>query len=46
MMEKYAMSHGLKMADAMIAACGIYRGVSVLTGNHSDYKFILACLLF
>ena len=40
MMEKYAMSYGLKMADAMIAACGIYRGVSVLTGNHNDYKFI------
>ena len=39
-MEKYAMSHGLKMADAMIASCGIFRGIPVLTGNHSDYKFI------
>ena len=39
-MEKYSMSHGLKMADAMIATCGIYRGVPILTGNHSDYRFI------
>ena len=39
-MEKYAMSHDLKMADAMIATCGLYRGLPVFTGNHNDYKFI------
>lgn len=40
LMEKYSLSHGLTMADAMIAACAIITRQTVFTGNYRDYRFI------
>ncbi len=40
LMEKYSLSYGLKMADAMIAASGIVNRQELLTGNYNNYKFI------
>ena len=39
-LEKYALSHGLKMADALIAATADIYGQEILTGNDSHYKMI------
>lgn len=40
LMEKYCLSHSLKMAESMIAACCIVLNEELLTGNYKDFKFI------
>lgn len=40
LLEKYALSHGLMMADALVAATAHRHGLTLLTGNKADYRFI------
>ena len=40
LLEKYSLSHGLKMADALIAATAINYDENLITGNYKDFKFI------
>jgi predicted nucleic acid-binding protein len=42
LLEKYALGHGLKMADALIAATTDLHGETLLTGNFSHYQMIPA----
>lgn len=39
-MEEYVLSHGLRLADALIAATADVHGKDLVTGNISDYRFI------
>lgn len=39
-MEEYALSHSLKMADALVAATADRYGLTLFTGNFNDYKFL------
>ena len=40
LLRKYRLSHGLLIADALIAATVLTMDVSVLTKNKKDYQFI------
>ena len=39
-LERFSLSHSLKMADALIAATADVRGEVLLTGNYADHKMI------
>jgi predicted nucleic acid-binding protein len=39
-MEEYSLSHGLRMAEALIAATAHLYGQELFTGNYTDYKMI------
>jgi len=40
LMERYALSHGLRLGDALIAATADIRGETLLTANTAHYKII------
>lgn len=40
LMKTYFLSHGLLIADALIAATAIENGVSLLSKNQRDFQFI------
>lgn len=44
-LESFALSHGLRMPDALIAATSDISGEVLLTGNDADYKMISSLVL-
>lgn len=40
LLVKYALSHGLKIADALIAATAIYHHYPLLSRNQKDFRYI------
>lgn len=42
LMQEYFLSHGLLIADALIAATAIENEIALLTKNQSDFRFIKA----
>ena len=40
LMEKYCLSHGLRMTDAMIASCCITHQEPFTTANIKDFRFL------
>lgn len=40
LLTRYSLSHGLKIADACIAASALVSNASLATGNISDFRFI------
>lgn len=41
LVQEYFLSHGLLIADALIAATALYYNEPVSTKNHRDFRFIL-----
>lgn len=40
LLRRYRLSHGLLIADALIAATALSQGIPFITKNQSDYRFI------
>jgi predicted nucleic acid-binding protein len=40
LLTRYSLSHGLKVADACIAASALNSNASLATGNTDDFQFI------
>jgi predicted nucleic acid-binding protein len=40
LIEQHALSHGLQLADALIAATALELGVEILTGNDKHYRVV------
>ena len=38
--EEFSLSHGLELADALIAATADTHGLTLITGNIKDYQFL------
>jgi predicted nucleic acid-binding protein len=45
LLERYRLSHGLLMADGLVAATALNRGYTLLTKNRKDYQFIKGMML-
>lgn len=46
LLRRYRLSHGLLIGDALIAATALALGLSFVTKNQRDYRFITELLLF
>ena len=46
LMKQYYLSHGLLLADALIAATAIENDISLFTRNQKDFQFIDGMVLF
>ncbi|MEO8820570.1 MAG: type II toxin-antitoxin system VapC family toxin [Ginsengibacter sp.] len=46
LLEKYRLSHGLLLADSLIAATALVSGFELYTYNTKDFKFISGIQLF
>ncbi|WP_300154519.1 type II toxin-antitoxin system VapC family toxin [Solidesulfovibrio sp.] len=40
LMRRYRLSHGLRLPDALIAACALAQGLTLVSKNQKDYRFI------
>ena len=40
LLKTYRLSHGLKIADALIASTAIKSGIALISKNQRDYRFI------
>jgi predicted nucleic acid-binding protein len=40
LLRQYRLSHGLLIADALIAATALFLEIPLLTKNQSDYRFV------
>lgn len=40
LLRRYRLSHGLLIADALIAATALLQGIPLVTKNERDYRFI------
>jgi len=45
LLERYRLSHGLLMADALIAATALVTGLELVTRNKKDFRFIAGLYL-
>ena len=45
LLRRYRLSHGLLLADALIAATALVHGIPLLTRNTRDFRFIRALTL-
>ena len=43
--EEYALSHGTRMGDALVAASAVVSGLGLLTGNTRHYRFLPGLVL-
>ena len=46
LIRQYSLSHGLRLADALIAATALVYGLGLLTINQKDFRFILGLVLY
>ncbi|NOS87262.1 MAG: PIN domain-containing protein [Methylococcaceae bacterium] len=44
--RQYSLSHGLRLADALIAATVLVYGLELLTINQKDFRFIPELVLW
>lgn len=40
LMQEYQLSHGLRIADALIAATALQRDLPLITKNQKDFRYI------
>jgi predicted nucleic acid-binding protein len=40
LVESYTLSHGLLLADGLIAAMALLRGTRLITGNNRNFEYI------
>ncbi len=45
LLRRYRLSHGLLIADALIAATALSQGIPLVTKNERDYRFIVGLRL-
>lgn len=45
LLERYRLSHGLLMPDALVAATALVHGLPLVTKNWKDYRFIRGLVL-
>ncbi|KJV05623.1 type II toxin-antitoxin system VapC family toxin [Methylocucumis oryzae] len=46
LIKQYSLSHGLRLADALIAATALVYGLELLTVNKKDFRFVPKLVLY